>query len=317
MLNLQQFNPLAKSIPSIIALGLLVTALSATAWSQALPTSTGRKLAPDALNVIAPGVEYGDTFQGPVDLPFVAQHPELVWTPEYAPVTDTLIEKGKQVVFRGDAYSLEFAFKPVRMIEVNGQNVWYLLYRVRYLGGDLKPKSEQDQYNNQVFATPEAVSAAWVRFLPLFTLDVKGVNKRYVDRIVPGAKQLIAAKERVGKPIYDSVEIQRLKIEITTEAEDNSVWGVAMWNNVDPRTDFFAVEVRGLTNAQRIESAGESLKYLQKILVLHFSRPGDTINELDDRIRYGIPALEDPKRQQYVLDQFGIQERLDHMWVYR
>jgi hypothetical protein len=284
---------------------------------QSLPVSAGRKLAPDALVVIDPATEYGETFQGPVDLPFVVQHPELAWTPEYEPVSDTLIEKGKAVIFRGDAYSLEFAFKPVRMISVDGTNVWYLLYRVRYLGGDLKPKVEQDQYNNQVFATPEAVSAAWVRFMPLFTLEAKGLNKRYTDQILPRARQLISAKERVGQQIYDSVEIQRLKLKVTTEAEDNSLWGVATWTEIDPRTDFFAVEVRGLTNAQRIEIDGDKLKYLQKTLVLHFSRPGDTVDELEDRIRFGIPALEDPTRQEYILEQFGVKERLDHLWIYR
>ena len=70
-------------------------------------------------------------------------------------------------------------------------------------------------------------------------------------------------------------------------------------------------------SAQRIESAAGQLKYLQKTLVLNFSRPGDTINELDDRIRFGIPAIEDPARQKHVLSQFGLQERLDHLWIYR
>ena len=108
-----------------------------------------------------------------------------------------------------------------------------------------------------------------------------------------------------------------MKIDISTAAADNAVWGLATWTDVDPRTDFFSVEVRGLTNAQRIETAGDQLKYLQKTLVLNLSRPGDTINDLDDRIRYGIPALQDPVRQKYVLSQFGLQERLDHLWIYR
>ena len=90
-----------------------------------------------------------------------------------------------------------------------------------------------------------------------------------------------------------------------------------MWRDVDPRTDFFTVEVLGLTNAQKIEQQADGLKYLQKRLVLNFSRPGDTVNELDDQIRFGIPALKDPARQKYVLDQFGVKERLDYTWIYR
>ncbi len=296
-----------------------------TVLGQTLATSSGRKLAPDALKIIPPAAEFGETFQGPVDLPLVTEHPELAWDPNYFPKSETLLEMGKNVTFRGPVYCLEFAFKPVRMIEldiptatgIQRKNVWYLLYRVRYLGGDLQPKSEQDQFNNQVFALPEAVSAKWVRCFPVFTLDAKGLNQRYVDQVVPSVKKAIAIKERVGKPIYDSVEIQRLKIDISTPTEDHAVWGLATWTEVDPRTDFFSVEVRGLTNAQRIESGGNQLKYLQKTLVLNFSRPGDTVNETEDRIRYGVPALEDPARQQYVLQQYGLQERLDHLWIYR
>lgn len=288
-------------------------------------SSAGRKLAPGALKVIPPSAEWGETFQGPVDLPLTVQHPELAWTPHTVPVSDTLIEKSKNVIFRGDVYCLEFAFKPVRMIEVDvntpigvqRKNVWYLLYRVRYLGGDLKPVPEPDAFNNQVYATPESVSAEWVRFFPTMRLDTLGLGKVYLDKPQPMAVRAIANRERVGKPIYNTIEMQTLKIELSTESQDNSIWGVATWIDVDPRTDFFTVQVQGLTNAQQLELEGDKLKYLQKTLVLHFSRPGDTISELEDRIRYGIPAIADPARQEYILKQFGQKERLDYVWIYR
>ena len=57
--------------------------------------------------------------------------------------------------------------------------------------------------------------------------------------------------ERVGKPIFDSVTISRQKIEVTTADKDNSVWGVAMWEDVDPELDFFSVYVGGMTNAYK------------------------------------------------------------------
>lgn len=294
-------------------------------WAQVRPTaSRGRRLAPDVLEVIRPGHEYGDTSQGPVDLPFVAQHPELAWTPQTAPKSETLLELSKRVVFRGDVYGLEFAFKPVRMIELEiptpegyrTKNVWYLLYRVRYLGGDHRPVREESPFKNEVYST-QAVSSKWVRFFPKFTMNAIGIGK-YMESPSVLAKRAIAARERVGKKIYDTVEAQTLKLEISTETEDHSVWGVATWTDVDPRTDFFTIEVKGLTNAQRIEqSADGKWDFKQKALVLYFSRPGDTVNELQDRIRFGIPALEDDDRQKYVLDQFGVEKRLDYMWDYR
>lgn len=297
---------------------LCVLSSAPAAWAQVeVPVAKGRKLAPDVLEVIEPAMEWGETSQGPVDLPLVAKHPELAWTPEFAPVSDTLLEKSKQVVFRVEVYCLEFAFKPVRMIEVDGKTVWYMLYRVRYEGGDLKPVPEPDNFNNEVYATPKAVSAEWVRFVPTFKLDTLNLNRVYMDQVSQRAKQAIAARERVGQPILDSVEMQRQKIKVSTATQDNSVWGVAMWPDVDPNTDFFTVEVSGLTNAQKLETDGDKTRYLQKTLVLHFFRPGDTYNELEDQIRFGIPALKDPDRQKYVLDQFGQQERLDYVWDYR
>lgn len=310
---------------AILIVGLLPVVVAQNASGQTRTVSRGRQLAPDALEVIAPAAEWGDTFQGPVDLPLVVKNPDLAWDPNFSPVSDTLIEKAKKIIFRGDVYCLEFAFKPVRMIEIDvpsvegvqPKTIWYLLYRVRYLGADLKPVPEPDAFNNEVYAAPQSVSAEWVRFMPTFHLDTLGMNKVYLDRVLPAAKRAIAAKERVGAKIYDSLEIQKLKIQRSTEVENHEFWGVATWVDVDPRTDFFAVRVKGLTNAQRLKLEGDQIKYLQKTLVLHFSRPGDTMAEVEDQIRFGIPALRDSDRQKYLLQQYGQEERLDHVWVYQ
>ncbi|GIW96889.1 MAG: hypothetical protein KatS3mg111_0222 [Pirellulaceae bacterium] len=290
-------------------------------------SSTGvRKLAPDVLEVIPPSAQWGDTALGPVNLPLVAEHPELQWTPNYFPVSDTLIRKASQVTFRTDVYCLEFAFKPVRMIEVEvptaegleNKTVWYLLYRVRYLGGDLHPVPEPDKYENEVFGNPQAVSSEWVRFLPTFHLDTLGLGLKYLDQVIPVAKAAIERKERVGLPVHDTLQIQTVRIERSTPEDDHPVWGVAMWTDVDPRVDFFSVVVGGLTNAQQIEQTEEGgLRYPQKRLVLNFWRPGDTIDEVEDRIRFGVPAISDAARQRYVLAKYGLSERLDYYWDYR
>jgi hypothetical protein len=146
-----------------------------------------------------------------------------------------------------------------------------------------------------------------------------------LDQVIPSAIPVIAAKERVAKSansdelaeLHDSIRIQTVKIEKATASSDNAVCGIATWTDIDPRTDFFSVEVRGLTNAQQLELQGDEFVTRQKTLVLHFSRPGDTVGEVEDRIRYGIPALADPERQRHVLSRFGVQERLDYMWIYR
>ncbi len=289
-------------------------------------STPGRRLAADAIHIIQPGGEPGDTAEGPLDLPLTGAA-DLQWTPNFAPASRTLASMAKDITYRREIYSFEFGFKPVRMIAVNLTNeqgeaqtkiVWYLLYYVRYKGGDLKPNPVKDQFGNDNFVEPTADGALKARrFMPGFALNCTALGKRYQSQFIPQALPLIAEKERVGKPIYDSIAIQKVPVPLSTERETHDVWGVATWTDVDPRTDFFSVEVRGLTNAQRTENVNGELVSKQKTLVLNFSRPGDTINELADRIRYGVPASTDPAQQKQILSKYGLQERLDYYWLYR
>ena len=311
----------SRKVLKIALSALLAFSFPLFASGQTVPTSVrsgqGQKLAPDALEIIPSLPQQGDTALGPVDLPLVSKYPELAWDPNYLPVTSTLIGKSKDVIFRNEVYALEFAFKPVRMIQVNDKIVWYLLYRVRNVGGDLRPEPSKDSYGNEIYSDPKAVSTQWVRFFPTFVLNSINAGREYMDVINPAAQAMIAAKERVGQPVYNSIEMQQKKIQLSSEADNHEVWGVAIWEDIDPRTTFFTVRVKGLTNAQKLESRAGRIDYLQKTLVLHFSRPGDDVDQLEDTIRYGVPAIDDPERQKYVLDQYGLQERLDYLWIYR
>ncbi|MGN6135933.1 MAG: hypothetical protein ACTHOU_15700 [Aureliella sp.] len=325
------------TLSAVVVPGL--TAIPAPAVAQdSVPVSSsapGRRLAADAYYVIPPGAEYGDTFEGPVDLPLMTPESELEWgppkfpenRPNYAPASETLLAKTKNVIFRRKVWSLEFGFKPVRMIEVEMPDadgkmetklVWYLLYYVRYLGGDLTPSAAKDSFGNEVFGMPTPTDSPKApTFIPGFVMNCTALGERYQSRFLPHALAPIAEKERVGRPVYDSIAIQKVPVPLTTRRESHPVWGVATWTDVDPRTDFFSIEIRGLTNAQRIENADGKLNFKQKTLVLNFSRPGDTFNEIEDQIRYGVPAVADEQQQKDILRKYGIQERLDHYWVYR
>lgn len=280
-------------------------AFAANVWLAVLVASLAsaqseRKLAPDALNVIPASIEFGETFQGPVDLPLAVQHPELQWKPNSAPQSETLLELSKNITFRSPVYGLEFAFKPVRILEADvttamgteRKNVWYLVYRVTYRGNDFQPTVEKDQFDNEIYGKPDQVSAKWVRFMPNFHLVTKGLksalnksDQRLLDKVLPSVVNRIATEERIPT-LLDSITIQRQKFAL-----GQSFWGVATWIDVDPNTDFFTVEVKGLNNAQKIELDGENLKYSHKTLVLNFFRPGDSVNLTADRIQYGVPAV--------------------------
>ena len=113
------------------------------------------------------------------------------------------------------------------------------------------------------------------------------------------------------------MEITETAIDYSSDAAADGVWGVFTWSDVDPSIDFISIFVEGLTNAfQQTDEAGEK-KMLKKALQLNFYRPGDTVRQIEDRIRFGVPAFTDPDEQAYVLKQYGLEKRLDYQWVYR
>ena len=293
----------------------------------------GRKLADGILTVVPPDQNSEDTALGPFDLDFVSQHPELEWAPPefpdgkpfFAAPSETLLAMSRDVTLRHEVWALEFSFKPARFIEVdlpqaNGgfqrKVVWYLLYKVRYVGNDLAPKTAID--DGDVPDAPTTVRFDSVRFLPRFAIVSKERNLNIDSQILPAAKAAIAARERVGKPILDHIEISKKDIPASSLDADNSFWGVATWTNVDPRLDFFAIDVRGLTNAYKIRIDSEGKKnFDRKTLRIYFWRPGDVIDVAKDQIYLGLPALENRARLEHFLQQFNLKERLDYQWIYR
>jgi hypothetical protein len=77
------------------------------------------------------------------------------------------------------------------------------------------------------------------------------------------------------------------------------------------------VNVSGLTNAFEQDGEGDSAPYRRKALQLNFYRPGDSVLQTEDKIRFGVPAFEDKVQQQYILQQYGLTERLDYQWIFR
>ncbi len=108
-----------------------------------------------------------------------------------------------------------------------------------------------------------------------------------------------------------------MKIPYGADSASPGVWGVATWEDVDPRLDFVSVEVYGLTNAFQQDGEGDDAPYRRKALQLNFYRPGDTINQTDDQIRFGVPAFENEQEQAYFLKQYDLTERLDYRWLFR
>jgi hypothetical protein len=312
-------------------------------------TARGQEIAqplpPGLLTVIPANALASETFLGPMPITEITKDmANLEWTPHFAPKNQTVWERAQQVTFRRSIWCLEFAFKPLRMIEVDEpqpsgkmqrKRVWYLVYRVRnqmhdpnkdalsYVSG-LQPEGAPDQWGHTVFRAEE-YNFKTRRFLPHFVLHSFEFDKEYLDRIIPSAQRAIQEREEMGVKLHNSVEISRVPIELSDDREDRGVWGLAMWEDVDPRMDFFCIDVGGLTNAFRVElpaatdqpTEAAKPRFLRKTLQLNFWRPGDAILEHERELRYGVPIDADPAMQAQILQKYGLQQRLDHVWVYR
>jgi hypothetical protein len=185
----------------------------------------------------------------------------------------------KNVAFTQKVWTLKFAFKPVRFIQVDVPDadgraqpklVWYLLYHVE-----------------NPFADP-------VKFIPVFSLQNRETGLVYPDQLIPVAIPLIQRREDPNRKLLNTIEIEG---EIQAGHE---VWGVATWADMDPSMDRFSIFVRGLSNAYQWvdqpdafkpgDPPGSSRKLTLKTLQLNFWRPGDSLYEHEAEIRYGIPG---------------------------
>lgn len=326
------------------SLGLAAAAIAVSSGSLATAQDTNSTkdpstqqrtpFAPGVVTVIPPAPAPEETFDGPMTLQtFLKANPQVVFggqthpdgKPHFDPRSRTLAEQAKNVILRREVYSFELAFKPLRQIfvdvpQANGKMkrklIWYMVYQVRYVGGDLRPATETVG-GTEVFSRLEKVHYKARRFFPSLVLRDAASKREYLDRILPATTDRIRVREQITAPLYNSIEITRIPVPYRGPDGQEGVWGVATWEDVDPRLDFLSVEIYGLTNAFQIDGEGPDAPYRRKALQLNFFRPGDTIDQTEDLIRFGVPAYSNQSEQAYILQQYGLDERLDYRWIFR
>ena len=290
-------------------LALLLAAAAIFPAGAAEPTGY-RRLAPGVLTVI-PADRSGDDALLRADIPEItAGLGDLAWEPKQSPIGATLVEQGRNRDFPRDIWALEFAFKPPRQIDVDvpardfrmqRKRVWYLLYRVKNSGARRIVMADGDawRFRSETVQQP-------VRFLPHFVLEsVEGLSKQegalafraYLDRVVPGAVAAIREREDTRLDLHDSARMSERDL-----APGEERWGVAVWEDVDPRIDFFSIYARGLTNAIRWQPRADATfaadsvpvtgeEHVLESLRLDFWRPGDDATSLDDEMSVGHAGM--------------------------
>jgi hypothetical protein len=235
---------------------------------------------------------------------------------------DPKFDWAKQIVFHHDVWVLKFQFKPMRMIWVDvpepsgymqRKPIWYMVYTVTNTGKVMHAVQDVP-LSYPTFDKKELYEVKMVdhpvRFVPEFLLEGHqhmkgdgGFTKFYPDRVIPVALDPIRLREDPARKFLTSVEMCR------DIAVGETLWGVATWEDIDPRIVRFSVYVFGLTNAYcwkdqpgEYKPGASTLtgrKLQRKVLRLNFWRPADPYYEHEDEIRYGIP------------------DGVDYEWVYR
>ena len=314
-----------------------------------------RQLSPGTMTIIPATPIAGETFTAPRPLrgftgKVVDTETGKQFVPNFQPPSDVLFESTKRIIFRRPVWQLEFAFKPLRMIEVNMPNpvtkkyqkklIWYMVYRVTNRGNALKPSENADgTFTAAPVKTLDSDQLAF-RFFPHLVLQgwvhdprARTYHEReYLDQIVPSAVETIRGDEVIprtattiyyeeneqggkvlnadkrGKPLLDdqgrpvnllnTVQMSQLRIPLSTEGDERSIWGVAVWEDANPKIDYVTVYVRGLTNAFRFidfpdpdAPTGARREFVRRTLQINFWRPGDADEENKDTILYGVPLV--------------------------
>jgi hypothetical protein len=256
-------------------------------------------LAPGVLTVIPADSSLDDAIQrGPL-VEVTKGQQSLAWVPKRSAPNTTFVELARRLEYPRDIWCLEFAFKPPRQIDVDipagddrmrRATVWYLVYRVKNVGGRRLVIGKGDEGQPDPAQRAVETFEKPVRFLPHFVLesreglaDEEGLSsyRAYLDRLVPSAMNAIRLREDPSRQFLDSAAMAASDIPPGEER-----WGVAIWESVDPRIDYFSIYVRGLTNAirwrQRPGAAigpddppGQHIEQTLESLRLDFWRPGD------------------------------------------
>lgn len=208
----------------------------------------------------------------------------------------------------------EVQFKSVRMMRmpvedpgttrVSNELVWYMVYRViprdfTELAGDgrddlLNKLSDPDSDPANQLDPPRSLPIRLPRFV-LVTEDA-GEPKTYVDEVNLQIQQAVFRRElgrrHPNQRLLNSVDgIVEVLEEDTVSVNDpdplsKALYGVAVWRNVDPATDFFSVYMSGFCNAYRITTDANGTTVIsEKVIQQRFARPGDEFFQVEQEFR--------------------------------
>jgi hypothetical protein len=278
-----------------------------------------RELADGVLTVIPPNVAVAEMLLRDDLREATVARRDLEWKPRQAAEGSTFVRRAAGREFPRELWCLEFAFKPPRSLDIDvpvselrmrRTRIWYVVYRVRNLAGPagswMRLKTESDDTATDRSRRAVERFEGPVRFVPHFVLesfepvaDGEGLlaYRSYLDRVLPTALPEIRRREDPRREYLDSASMAAAEI-----APGEERWGVATWEDVDPRIDFFSISVTGLTNALQWRLAPDAevtaadapnakLQEALQSLRLDFWRPGDGRQDQTGQASIGFQGM--------------------------
>jgi hypothetical protein len=293
-----------------------------------------RKLAPGVETTPPRAIEEQETVAEHNIIELVPGHPGLKWQPQENELSKTLHRISQRVLFRRGVWELQITFKPLRLIRVdipqlNGKMknelIWYMVYRITNPGAHMTPlkvkqvvkdlntdaKYTKERFEIRRVNAPDEMLASIGehRFVPTFLLRTHGTDKlavdeatvQHFDEVIPAARREIFIKERPAcafEEFYDTVQMGKDAIPVSTDRQQISRYGVVMWRGIDPTVDYLTLQIMGLTNAylwadpagafKPGDVAGTGRRFVYKTLQLNFYRPGDEFDAREEEIKLGV-----------------------------
>ena len=304
---------------------LLATLVSSVAISTLGVSAQERmkNLAPGVLKTIKTELDPRDSVSLPRSLPGLKA---TKYSPNYIADSETLYGRSQGVILYRPVWQYEFSFLgqlrqanlkvPDAAGAISNQNVWYLIYRIRDLGDTItyeqvKQNPQFEHMKNDLIRN-SPIAGKEKFFVPRFSLEGSIITnpaegyKRVVvrDSVSPMVLRQIQRREDPAMNLLDAVSMSKTKIPMAKTDADGGVWGVAVFEGVDPRIDYVSVYVEGLSNAYRIGMSDDQSR--MKTLQLNFTRPGDIIDEHQDDIEFGIPLVDSPQKQVLICKQYDL-----------
>jgi hypothetical protein len=303
---------------SLIRFTLVCFVLSPSLIFAQVDLTVPRTLAPGVLHVFPSQIEARDSFSFPMPLPDLDPK---VYAGNFSAKVQSLHGQTRDIIFFRNVWQYEFATLGLRQIRLafrapDGSTVnkhyWYMVYRVRDFGKSLSYEQvkqtatfEYIKHELKIDAAKSQRDLTPQRFNPQFELRgwVGNANGgydqvAYRDQYLPEAAREIQKLEDPAQRLFNKLEIGDVEVPLATSESDPGVWGVAVWEGVDPNVNYVSVYVRGITNAYRlVVGADKTIELIHKTLQLNYWRPGDSAEQEKDFVDFGIPLVDRPEEQ--------------------